>query len=410
LHVDEPKGETPLIRRSILVCPNAFKGSLTAGEASHAMAEGIQEVLGGETPLIRLPLADGGDGTLETLVEATGGAIYRAQVHDPLNRLIEAAWGRLGGEKGEFAVIEMAQASGLRLLRPEERDPLHATTYGTGELMLEAVRAGCKKLLIGIGGSATNDGGAGMAQALGARLLDEQGRELPPGGAALRRLKTIDLTHWMLPPDVEVIVACDVDNPLYGEQGASAVYGPQKGATPEMVAVLDEALAHYAAILQSELGVAVADVPGAGAAGGLGAGLLAFCRAKLVAGAEMVLDVLDFDTHCKNSCLVLTGEGKLDGQTLHGKAIIRVARRVARLGLDVPVVALVGAVEAEAEETLFAEGVHAVLPIVEGACTLEEAMGQAYPLLRRATRRALRWMLVGQKGLPTDVRHAPSIL
>ncbi|WP_197408823.1 glycerate kinase family protein [Chthonomonas calidirosea] len=392
---------------AILVCPNAFKGSLTASEASHAMAEGVKEVLGDAVPLVLLPLADGGDGTLETLVEATGGTIYRAWVHDPLYRPVEASWGRLGGEKKEFAVIEMAKASGLCLLKPEERDPLHATTYGTGELMLEAVRAGCKKLLIGIGGSATNDGGAGMAQALGARLLDEEGKELPFGGAALRRLRTIDISHWKLPPDVEVIVACDVDNPLCGKQGASAVYGPQKGATAEMVAVLDAALAHYATILQSELGVAVADVPGAGAAGGLGAGLLAFCRAKLVAGADMVLDVLDFEAHCRNSWMVLTGEGKLDEQTLHGKAVLRVARRAARLGLGIPVVALGGAVEAEAEEALFAEGVHAVLPIVERACTLEEAMSQAYPLLKRATRRALRWVLIGQKGLPTCQVRGP---
>jgi glycerate kinase len=221
-----------------------------------------------------LPLADGGDGTLETLVDATGGSVHSVVVRDPLGRRVTAAWGRLGGDQSDTAVIEMAQASGLRLLRTEERDPLHASTFGTGELMLHALRAGCRRLLVGIGGSATNDGGAGMAQALGFRLRDADGRELPSGGSALARLAHIDIDGSRLPSEVEVIVACDVDNPLVGSEGAAAVYGPQKGATPEHVRALDAALTRYAAVLQATFGRSVAEVPGAGAAGGLGAGLL----------------------------------------------------------------------------------------------------------------------------------------
>jgi glycerate kinase len=411
----------------ILVCPNAFKGSLTAPQAARAIAEGLARASptglpptpslkgrgeslpnsgGGATEdaakneesspadtrseerrveTVCLPLADGGDGTLETLVEATGGSLSRQRVRGPLGRAVEAAWGRLGGAQRDTAVIEMAQASGLRLLRPEEVDPRRATTYGTGELMRAALEAGCRTLLVGIGGSATNDGGAGMAQALGARLLDDRGQDLEPGGAALRNLARIDMSGFRLPAEARVIVACDVDNPLCGPEGASAIYGPQKGATPEMVRELDAALDHYAAVLQNQLGVDVRNVPGAGAAGGLGAGLLAFCRARLQPGTEMVLDVTDFDGQLRGCQLVVTGEGRLDGQTARGKVIAGVARRAGAAG--VPVVALAGALEEGAEERLRAEGLTAALCIVDGPLSLEEAMRDAERLLTAAAER-----------------------
>ncbi|HZT43638.1 MAG TPA: glycerate kinase [Chthonomonadaceae bacterium] len=382
--------ETPSPYR-ILICPNAFKGSLTASEAARAISEGIGRAASeaGRTIETRcLPLADGGDGTLETLVEATGGTILHQTVRGPLGRPVEAAWGRLGGERQDTAVIEMAQASGLRLLSSEERDPRRASTYGTGELMRAAFEAGCRTVLAGIGGSATNDGGAGMAQALGARLLDAQGRDLPPGGAALRHLARIDLTGFRMPPEARVMVLSDVDNPLTGPEGASAIYGPQKGATPEMVRELDEALAHYAQVLRDLLGADVAALPGAGAAGGLGAGLMAFCKATLRPGIEVVLEVTGFEAQLRACDLVVTGEGRLDAQTARGKVVAGVARQASAAGI--PVVALAGAIEKGTDARLQAEGLSAALCILERPLTLEEAMSDTYWLLADTAARMIR--------------------
>ena len=386
----------PVRFRRILLCPNAFKGSLTATAAARAMAEGVARVGAFET--VCLPLADGGDGTLETLVEATGGSLHTALVRDPLGRPITATWGRLGGSQRDTAVIEMAQASGLRLLRPEEVDPLSASTYGTGELMQHALQAGCRNLLVGIGGSATNDGGAGMAQALGFRLLDAAGEDLPPGGSALARLDRIEIGGSLLPPGLQVIVACDVDNPLCGPEGATAVYSPQKGATPAQIPLLDAALAHYAAVLHRAFGRDVTGAPGAGAAGGLGAGLMAFCAARLQPGADMVLEVTGFDAILKDCDLVLTGEGRIDGQTTRGKVVASVARRAGRAG--VPVVALAGSVEEGAEAQLRPEGLTAALSIVNGPLSVEEAMRDGYRLLSEAAERTMR--LLGAGGAPGD--------
>lgn len=371
----------------LLVCPNAYKGSLTAVQAAAAIAEGIGRVAP-SAQIDLLPLADGGDGTLETLTAATGGTKHRCHVRGPLGEPVEAAWGRLGGDQRGTAVIEMAEASGLRLLRREERDPRRADTYGTGELMRAALEAGCRTLLVGIGGSATNDGGAGMAQALGARLLDAQGHELPPGGAALARLAHIDLSGFALPPETQVVVACDVDSPLVGPEGASAIFGPQKGATPDMVRELDAALAHYAALLKDALGADVSRTPGAGAAGGLGAGLMAFCHATLRSGTEMVLDATRFDARCAPCSLVVTGEGRLDAQTARGKVIAGVAQRAAQAG--VPAVALVGGMEHGAEAALRATGLAAAMSIVEGPIEVETAMQQGEKLLSGAAERLMR--------------------
>lgn len=377
--------------RRILLCPNAFKGSLTAMEAARAMAEGVTRP--GNFDTVCLPLADGGDGTLETLVEATGGTLHVVTVQDPLGRPVPAAWGRLGGAQSDTAVIEMAQASGLRLLHTEEYSPLHTSTFGTGALMRHALEAGCRKLLVGIGGSATNDGGAGMAQALGFRLLDAQGEELPPGGGALARLERIESDGSRLPEETEVIVACDVDNPLCGLEGAAAVYGPQKGATPAQVEELDAALTHYAAVLQHKFGRSVAEAPGAGAAGGLGAGLMAFCRARLQPGTEMVLETTGFDRQLQECDLVLTGEGRIDGQTTRGKVVAGVARRAKATG--VPVVALAGSVAEGAEVQLRPVGLTAALSIVPGPLPVEEAMRTGYRLLAETAERTMRLLSAG---------------
>lgn len=372
--------------RRILVCPNAFKGSMTAVQAAQAIAEGL--ALGLESiphEIACLPLADGGDGTLETLVSATNGTMHRERVRGPCGQEVEAAWGRLGGERQDTAIIEMAEAAGIRLLSPEQYDPRVTTTYGVGQLMRAALRDGCRTLLIGIGGSATNDGGAGMAQALGAHLLDQKGDELPPGGAALAHLAHIDLTDWHLGHAVQVLVACDVDNPLCGPAGASAVYGPQKGADSMAVQELDAALAHYADILEARTGRSVRTAPGAGAAGGLGAGLIAFCDAKVMSGTELALEITDFDHALEGCDLVVTGEGRLDGQTTRGKVVAGVVKRAKSRG--VPVVALAGSVEAGTEAALRLEGLYAALSIVQSPLPTEQAMRDGYGLLRLCAER-----------------------
>ncbi len=371
----------------VLLCPNAFKGSLTAARAAQAMTAGAARLGRPEITTVSLPLADGGDGTLETLVAATAGEIFNAVVQGPTGVPVAARWGRLGGAMRDTAVIEMAEASGLRLLTAAQYDPENASTYGVGQLMRLALEAGCRTLLVGIGGSATNDGGAGMAQALGARFLDSDGAELPPGGAALRNLAQIDRAAFFLPPGTRVIAACDVDNPLAGPEGAARIYGPQKGAAPAQIEMLDAALAHYGEILGQD----VAAIPGAGAAGGLGAGLLAFCNAELRPGIDLVMEAAGFDAALACCNLVLTGEGRLDGQTGRGKVIAGVAKRAK--AANVPVVALAGALADGAEAALRPEGLTAALSILDAPQTTESAMRDAYSLLESATERVLRLLL-----------------
>jgi glycerate kinase len=381
----------------VVVAPQALKGSLEGGAVGAAIAAGIRAVAPAAEITV-IPVADGGEGTVRALVAATGGELRVAEVTGPLGEPVRAEYGLLGQSSalgGRTAVIEMAAASGLPLVPPGQRDPLRATTYGTGELLRAALDAGCERILIGIGGSATNDGGAGMAQALGAHLLDATGRELPRGGAALAALARID-TRTLDPRlrDARVTVACDVSNPLCGPQGASAVYGPQKGATPEMVARLDAALAHYASVVRRDLGADVADVPGAGAAGGLGAGLLAFAQAELVPGARMVLDALGFEERLAGADVVFTAEGQLDAQTAYGKAVGAVAAAARRAG--VPVIALAGSIAAD-DAALAALGVDVALPLPDGPLSLAESMAQAARLVEAATARAMRLLLLGQR-------------
>src|SRR5207302_10724413 len=297
----------------IVIAPNAFKGSLSALDAAEAIAEGVR-VAAADAELVLVPIADGGDGTVDALVAATQGERRTLRVRGPLDDSVDAEYGLI--DAGSSAVIEMAKAAGLALVPPAKRDPRVTTTYGVGELLQRGYEEGARHFIVGIGGSATNDGGAGMARSLGYHLLGDQGHGLPPGGLALRNLARIHVggvhANWN---DAQVDVACDVTNPLTGPTGASAVYGPQKGATPEMVAELDAALKHFAEVIRHDLGVDVEQLPGAGAAGGLGAGLVAFSGAKLRPGAEMVMEALHLDERLKGADLVITGEGRLDSQT-----------------------------------------------------------------------------------------------
>ena len=376
----------------VVVAPQSLKGSLDAPDVGEAIAAGIRRVWP-DADIRVVPVADGGEGTVRSLVAATGGALRHARVTGPLGEPVDAEYGTLGGNRAGTAVIEMAAASGLPLVPPEKRNPRMTTTRGTGELMRAALDAGARQLLIGIGGSATNDGGAGMAQALGAQLLDAQGNELPAGGVALAHLRRIDPSG--LDPrlkDVEVQVASDVTNPLCGPEGASAVYGPQKGATPEMVSELDAALAHYGEILTRDLGADVARVPGAGAAGGLGAGLLAFAHAQLVPGAQLVLETLDFAHILQGAALVFTAEGQLDSQTAYGKAVGAVATAARKAGAHA--VALAGSITAD-DAALEKLGIDAALSIVSGPMTLEESMANTARLLTDAAARATRLIALG---------------
>ncbi len=326
----------------VIVCPDSFKGSLSAVEAADAMARGVQLSASSadvQIEVVRIPLADGGEGTVNALARATGGQIRKVKAHGPLMREVDSFFGISGD--GMIAIIEMAAASGLCLVSDEERNPLIASTIGTGELILSAVDAGVKKIVVGIGGSATNDGGSGAMRALGARFLSQDGEELSEGGAALVDLAGIDMSGFRFPVgEIEVEVACDVTNPLCGSTGASAVFGPQKGATPEMVRLLDKALARYAEVIKNDLGKDIVDMPGAGAAGGLGAGLAAFLNAKLRSGIDMVLDAANFDEALSDADLVITGEGRVDEQTAYGKTIGGVLKRAWKAG--VPVVAVAG--------------------------------------------------------------------
>lgn len=322
----------------VLIAPQEFKGSLTASAAAQAIADGLARALPA-AQFDRLPVADGGPGTVEALVTATGGRVVETPTVDPLGRPISASWGILGD--GITAVVEMAAASGLLRLGRSELDPLRASTFGTGLLIRAALEARCARIIVGVGGSATNDGGAGCAAALGVRFLDADGKPLPPGGAALAALRHIDLSR--ADPrlqQAQILVASDVTNPLVGPEGASAVYGPQKGANAEAVATLDAALRRLADVVQQDLGLDLATAPGAGAAGGLGYGLMAFCRAQIRPGFDLVAQYAGFDERLAAADLVITGEGRLDPQTAYGKAPAGVARRARATGK--PVIAIVG--------------------------------------------------------------------
>lgn len=377
----------------IVVAPDSFKGSVSALGVAEAMERGIRRVFP-DADVRKIPIADGGEGTVEALVSATGGCVRQIDVTGPMGERVTAHWGILGD--GKTAVIEMAAASGLPLVAADQRDPRLATTFGTGELMRAALDAGLRKIIIGIGGSATNDGGTGMARALGVRFTGDDGKELPEGGAALAGLRQIQLDG--LDPrlsETEITVACDVDNPLCGPRGASAVFGPQKGATPDAVEELDTALAHFAACARAVTGRDVAALAGAGAAGGLGAGLLFFTQAKLRPGVEIVLDAVGFAGIVKAADFVITGEGRTDFQTAFGKAPVGVAKVAKQFG--VPVFCLSGGLGEGADDVL-AQGIDATLSICDKPMTLDDCMSAGGALIESGAARLCRVIKAVRKG------------
>ncbi len=366
----------------VLIAPQEFKGSLTALEAAERIREGVLRVWP-DAEIDSAPLADGGPGTVAALVRAANGRTSIARVDGPLGAPVDARWGRI--DNGRTAVIEMAAAAGLTLLSQHQLDPRRTSTHGVGQLITHALDARVERILIGVGGSATNDGGAGAAEALGAKCYDERGRRLPPGGAALATLARIDVSG-LDPrlPSVELQVLCDVQNPLLGPEGASAVYGPQKGADPTCVLELDRALANYAAVLERDLGAKVADIPGAGAAGGLAAGLLACCGATLVSGFAAVSEAVRLAERIADADLVITGEGRLDTQSAYGKTVAGVASLAQ--AANVPCVAVAGLVEGSAQ----LPGLVASEASTPPGMPLEEAMSRADELVPAAVERLLR--------------------
>lgn len=374
----------------IVVAPDSFKGSVSAVSVANAMEQGILSVFP-DAEVIKVPIADGGEGTIEALIVATGGQVIAQKVIGPLGEIVEACFGILGD--GETAVIEMAAASGLPLVPQEKRDPRITTTYGTGQLIKAALDRGIRKLVIGIGGSATNDGGMGMARALGVNFLDGVGNSLPSGGAALEQLVKIDVSRLdSRLAEATIVVACDVDNPLCGPRGASAVYGPQKGATVEMVAELDAALAKYASIAKNATGKDVAECPGAGAAGGLGAGLLFFTNAKLLPGVDIILEAVHFSDIVKTADFVITGEGCTDFQTAYGKAPVGVAR-IAKEH-NVPTLCLSGSLGNRHEEVLQC-GISGLMSIIPRPMNLADCMTGAPELIEMATARLCQIVRTG---------------
>lgn len=375
----------------ILVAPDSFKGSLSALGVAQAMERGILTVWP-EATVLKMPIADGGEGTVEALVAATGGHRLTETVRGPLGAPVQAQWGLLGD--GRTAVIEMAAASGLTLVPTEARDPMAATSFGTGQLLKAALDRGLRNMVLGIGGSATNDGGAGLLRALGARFLDARGAELPDGGGALAHLAHIDLEG--LDPrlrETTLLVACDVDNPLCGERGAAAVFGPQKGAGPAMVAALDQALDTFARVATQATGRDVARHPGAGAAGGMGAGLLFFTEARLRPGVAIVLEANGFAKAVAGVDLVLTGEGRTDAQTAMGKAPVGVAAAAA--AFQVPVICLSGEL-GPGSDAMLDHGIKALMSIVPGPMALATCMATADHLVEAATARVCRLLQVGR--------------
>ncbi|MCH8815767.1 MAG: glycerate kinase [Chloroflexi bacterium] len=369
----------------IVIAPQEFKGTLTAREAVRAMAEGAAKALAG-ADIVEVPLSDGGPGLLEVVLTAKDGRAQTTTVRDPLGRNVNAEWGLLADGS---SVIEMAAAAGLWRVSENERDPSSATTYGVGQLILEALGHSCRRIVVGLGGSATNDGGAGMAAALGARFLDGAGGMLPPGGGSLARLNRIEVSGLdRRLSEVEVIAATDVRNPLCGPNGSSLVYGKQKGASPGQAAELDAALEHYATIVEHDLGIRVIEAPGAGAAGGLGAGLIAFAGAEIRSGFDVVAEIVGLRERIEGADLVLTGEGRLDGQTGFGKTVSGVVELANES--SVPVLVIPGSL-GDGWEALSSD-VNAIEPVVGELATMEEAMARPSETLALAVRRAVaRW-------------------
>lgn len=378
----------------IVIAPDSFKENLTSLEVASEIETGLKRVWP-DAEYVKVPMADGGEGTVQSLVDATGGQIIKCEVTGPLGDKVQASYGLLGD--ANIAVIEMAEASGLPLVPKDQRDPLRATTFGTGELIADAINRGVKEIIIGIGGSATNDAGAGFAQALGARFHNAGGVPItePLGGGRLAEVTAIDMTQANPGLSrVRISVACDVTNPLCGENGASHIYGKQKGATPEMIEQLDKNLEHFARIIKRDLFADIADEPGAGAGGGMGAGLMAFTNATLKRGVELVVSHTGLEKHLKGADLAITGEGRVDSQTAFGKTPSGVAAVARKLG--VPVVAIGGGLADDAAG-VFAHGIDGLETATPNAMPLEEAIGKSRQYLQDAAERVARLIIIGQR-------------
>jgi len=373
----------------IVIAPDSFKDSLSAQGVADAIALGLAEVWP-DAQLIKCPMADGGEGTVESILAACEGELRRTNVRGPLGAMVDAAWGWL--PKNHTAIIEMAEASGLQLVPPGQRDACTSSTFGTGELIRAALDAGAQRVILAIGGSATNDGGAGAMQALGVKLLDAQGQPLAPGGLALTQLDRIDLSDMdSRLSGVRFDIAADVNNPLCGPHGASAIFGPQKGASPEQVQQLDSALGHFADLCADVLGHDVKDEPGSGAAGGLGFAAKAFLGAQFKAGVEVVAELVGLAEAVKGADLVITGEGRFDAQTLRGKTPFGVARVAREQG--VPVIVIAGTL-GEGYQALYEHGIDAAFALASGPMTLEQACAEAPRLLQdRASDIARVWRI-----------------
>lgn len=378
-------------KRIFVLAPDSFKGSLTAKEVCLAMEKGIKKVLPA-AECLSVPMADGGEGTMQSLVDATGGRIYEQEVTGPLGNPVKSFYGIMGD--GKTAVIEMASASGLHLVDETTKNPLITTTYGTGQLVKACLDKGIDKIILGIGGSATNDGGAGFAQALGVSFKDKNGNELSFGGTMLSQLHTIDVSGLDIRlKDIRIEIASDVSNPLYGEDGAASVFGPQKGATPEMIRLLDDALRHYSAIIKEQLGKDVAHTPGAGAAGGLGAGLLVFTNARIRRGVDIVVEYTNLHDIIKKADYVITGEGGIDFQTKFGKTPYGVAQVAKSENKKIIAVAGYLGKDIEALYDMF----DAVFGIMPGVMSMPEAIKTAAENIERTTENIIRLLLINTK-------------
>ncbi|HWL58708.1 MAG TPA: glycerate kinase [Paracoccus sp. (in: a-proteobacteria)] len=379
---------------TVLIAPSGFKESLSVKDVAEAIARGVRRAAPHAT-ILTAPMVDGGEGTTEALIAATGGRMIPARITGPVGEAVAGFWGLMGGAGPRTAVIEMAAAAGLSLVPRDRRDPTLTTSRGVGELILQALDHGVDRILIGCGDSGINDGGAGMARALGARLLDASGEELPEGGGALERLARIDASG--LDPrlaSVQIDAAVNWHNMLLGPRGVARVFGPQKGATPEQVECLDRGMTRYAAAIEAETGKMVATMPGAGASGGLGAGLIAFAGATLHPRFQMMLEYLDFDDLLGRADLVITAEGALDGQSPFGKVPCEVARRAEVLGI--PTIALAGTIGKGARQT-YDHGIGAYASIIRRPCSLQKAIGGGAKLLRNAAENTMRMLLVGER-------------
>lgn len=376
-------------KKKVVIAPDSFKESLTALEVAEAVETGFKKVFP-NWEYVKVPMADGGEGTVQSLVDATGGFIKVVEVLDPLGRKIEASYGISGD--GKQAIIEMATASGLELLKQSERDAMQATSWGLGDLICSALDEGVERILIGIGGSATNDAGAGMIQRLGGKLLDAEGKQIPYGGVALSKLQTIDLLELDARlSDIEIEVACDVNNPLTGPGGASYIYGPQKGADEEQIKELDQNLKHFAEIIRKDLDIDIEKEPGAGAAGGVGGALLAFLGAELRSGGELITEWIALEDIIKDADLVITGEGGINHQTVYGKTPVIVSKLAKKY--QIPVIALVGSIS-EGYEKVYEHGIDAVFSVLSEVTDLEEALKTAPQNVERTAENIARTLKI----------------